>query len=186
VGSTVEAIMLKRVVPIHTKQDDPPATFTGWASTYGNTDLAGDVVEPGAFAKTLRELGGRVPVLWQHKQAEPIGVGELRDTSTGLMIHGRLTLGVRRADEAHALLKAGALRGLSIGYEVVSDYVKDGVRRLREIRLWEVSVVTIPANPLATVGDVKRGGAPFSDPLARGLSEFYEYMAAECRRMRLR
>lgn len=130
-------------------------TFSGFASVYGNEDLGGDIVEPGAFTKTINDRGGEVPLLWQHNPREPIGVGKLTDSAKGLEIHGQLILSVARAKEAYDLLKNRVIKGLSIGYDTVRDEIKDKRRLLKELKLWEVSVVTFPMNELANVQSVK-------------------------------
>jgi hypothetical protein len=130
-------------------------TFVGLASVYGNEDLGGDIVVPGAFQKTLQDRGGEVPLLWQHNMREPIGIGKLADTPKGLEIQGKLVLSVARAKEAYDLLKNRVIKGLSIGYDTVRDEIKDKKRLLKELKLWEVSVVTFPMNELANVQSVK-------------------------------
>ena len=93
--------------------------FEGLASTFGNRDMVGDVVEPGAFAATIARPG-RIKMLWQHDARAPIGVWEdIRETAAGLEVKGRLVLQVQRAREALALLKAGAVDALSIGFSVM-------------------------------------------------------------------
>lgn len=135
--------------------------FSGFAAVYGNMDSGGDIIEPGAFKRSIRQRK-RVPVLWQHLSREPIGVSvELEETEQGLKTRGRLVLSVQRAKEAHELLKARALDGLSIGYGTVkAEILRDDQgtflgRRLKELKLWEYSLVTFPMNELALVGDVK-------------------------------
>lgn len=128
---------------------------TGLAAVYGNVDRVDDVIVPGAFTKTLRENGGRVPLLYQHRQDQPIGACTLQDTSAGLALTGKLVLEVPEALKAWQLMKAGVLKSFSIGYDVVRSSPRGGVRVLEELKLWEVSVVTIPANPLAAVTSVK-------------------------------
>ena len=131
-------------------------SFTGMASVYGNKDLGGDVVEPGAFAKTLSEKGGQVPILWQHDPSEPIGMGALTDSADGLQISGDLAIDSSPvAQKAYGLLKRGILKGLSIGYDTVRSDVKNGFRYLKELKLWEVSIVTFPMNEMATVFGIK-------------------------------
>jgi len=127
--------------------------FEGIASVYGNVDSYGDIVEPGAFTKTLSGRGSNVPILWQHNAALPIGSGEVYETSKGLAIRGRILDTVTQGREALALLRAGAVKGLSIGYRTIKDEwdVVRKTRRLVEVKLYEVSVVTFPANELATV-----------------------------------
>jgi HK97 family phage prohead protease len=134
--------------------------FEGYASVFGNVDSYGDVVEPGAFKKTIRESKGQVPILWQHDPYEPIGISlELEEDVKGLHALGQLVLDVRRGAEARALMKAKAITGLSIGYQTIkwigdeTDALVD--RRLKELKLWEFSPVTFPANQLAQVGNVK-------------------------------
>jgi len=129
-------------------------TFTGVASMYGNLDLGGDIVEKGAFTKTLQEKT-TVPILWCHKTDMPIGIGELQDTESGLIINGKLNLEVEKAKEAYALIKQGAIKGLSIGYDVVKQKYEKGVRLLKELKLWEVSIVTFPMNTESTIIAVK-------------------------------
>jgi len=139
------------------KSLDEQGRFSGLASVYGNVDLGGDVVEPGAFSRTLKARGSEVPILYQHNMREPIGLGKLTDTPSGLQIDGKLVLSVARAKEAYDLMREKVLKGLSIGYDVVrsgSD-LKSGARRLLELKLFEVSLVTLPMNELAIVSMVK-------------------------------
>ncbi|MDJ1017902.1 MAG: HK97 family phage prohead protease [Paracoccaceae bacterium] len=121
----------------------------GYASVFGRVDRGGDVVEPGAYAASLKVLGHagrRVKMLWQHDPAEPIGVwDEVREDSAGLFVKGRLLTDVVRAREAAALLGAGAIDGLA-----ARD--ASGRRHLHELELWEVSLVTFPMLPEARVG----------------------------------
>lgn len=130
--------------------------FTGYGSVFGVTDLGLDVIEKGAFRKTLKER--KPKLLWQHKMHEPIGVfKEIKEDRNGLFVHGLLNMEVQRAKEAHSLMRQGALDGLSIGYTAVRDeYEREtGIRRLKEVKLYEVSLVTFPMNEEATVSAVK-------------------------------
>lgn len=129
--------------------------FSGLLSVYGVVDEGKDIVERGAFTKTISEHGGKVPMLWQHDPRQPIGMLSMRDTETALEVEGRLTMGVAKAREAYALMKDGVVRGLSIGYRAVKDEMDGAFRRLKEIRLYEGSVVTFPMNTLATITTVK-------------------------------
>lgn len=153
----------------------------GYASLFGAPDQGGDVVEAGAYGASLSALkrdGRRVKMLWQHDPAEPIGVwDEVREDAKGLFVKGRLLTDVARAREAAALIAAGAIDGLSIGYRTVKA-VKDGkgLRRLSELELWEVSLVTFPMLPQARVG--AKGEDPES-ALMRDLAETLD----EARRM---
>ena len=122
--------------------------FEGDASLFGVADGAGDVMAPGAFAKSLRTRGlERIRMLYQHFAHEPIGVWEeIREDARGLYVRGRLTTDIERGRDVLALLKDGALNGLSIGFKTQRarrDAAK-GTRVLIEVELWEVSVVTFP------------------------------------------
>lgn len=132
--------------------------FAGYASVFDNMDSQRDVMRRGAFRASLKQRQYPVQLLWQHQWENPIGViTEIFEDTQGLYVEGRLLLEVARAKEAHALLKAGAMRGLSIGYTVkrARRDADSGVRELLEVALWEVSLVTMPANEAAQVTVVK-------------------------------
>ena len=122
--------------------------FEGYASLFGVADSAGDVVQAGAFAQSLRARGpAKVRMLYQHFAHEPIGVWQIiREDARGLYVRGRLVTDTQRGRECLALLGEGALNGLSIGFRTVRArrYPKTGLRALLEIELWEISVVTFP------------------------------------------
>lgn len=152
------------------------SVIEGYASLFGAEDRGGDVVEHGAYAVSLKALetaGRRVRMLWQHDPAEPIGVwDEVREDGKGLHVKGRLLPDVARAREAAALLEAGAIEGLSIGYRTKrSRKDEKGRRRLLELELWEVSLVTFPMLPDARVG--AKGQSP-EDDLMRDLAAVIE------------
>lgn len=133
--------------------------FQGYASLFGKVDLGNDMVERGAFSRSLRVRGaGGIRMLFQHDPAEPIGAwSELREDERGLFVRGRLAPGVARAREVLSLMRGQALDGLSIGFRTVRAR-KDagsGVRRILEADLWEISVVTFPMLPDARVTAVK-------------------------------
>ncbi|MEZ5913090.1 MAG: HK97 family phage prohead protease [Paracoccaceae bacterium] len=128
----------------------------GYASVFGRRDQGGDVVQTGAYAKSLASLaakGRRVKMLWQHDPNEPIGIwDEVREDAHGLFVKGRLLPEVGRGREAMALIGAGAIDGLSIGYRTVkAEKDSKGQRLLSELELWEVSLVTFPMLPEARV-----------------------------------
>ncbi len=145
-------------------------TVSGYASLFGTPDQGGDVVQPGAYGASLARLsaaGGRVRMLWQHDPAQPIGVwDEVREDARGLWVKGRILPEVARGREAAALIAAGAIDGLSIGYRT-RRAVKDdrGRRLLSELELWEVSLVTFPMLPEARVAakGEDHGRAAFGD-----------------------
>lgn len=128
----------------------------GYASLFGKRDQGGDVVQKGAYAASLKRLtaaGRAVKMLWQHDPAQPIGVwDEVREDVTGLWVKGRILTEVEKGREAAALLTAGAIDGLSIGYRTVkAERDGKGQRLLSELELWEVSLVTFPMLPEARV-----------------------------------
>lgn len=123
--------------------------ISGYASVFGLPDQGGDVVLPGAYAGSLAVLsrrGAGVKMLWQHDPAQPIGIwDEVVEDAHGLRVAGRFLPDVARAREAAALIAAGAVDGLSIGYRTKrSSKDGQGRRLLAEVELWEVSLVTFP------------------------------------------
>ena len=122
--------------------------FEGYASLFGVPDSSGDIVAPGAFANSLRLRGTRrVRLLYQHFAHEPIGVWEvIREDATGLYVKGRIVTELERGRDVLALLREGALDGLSIGFRTkrARRDVASGTRTLLEVELWEVSIVTFP------------------------------------------
>jgi len=137
-------------------------SFSGYASLFGAVDLGRDVIEPGAFAASLKRRGaGDVRMLYQHDPDQPIGRWmSIREDQRGLHVEGKLALGVVRAREVHELMKSGALDGLSIGFQTLRarTEAKAGVRRILSADLWEISVVTFPMQPGARVTAVKAAG----------------------------
>lgn len=140
---------------------DDAGQFSGYASTFGGPpDAYGDIIAPGAFTKSLKahQAEGTAPaLLWAHDQSQPIGVWrELAEDGDGLRVTGRLTLEVEKAREAHALMKSGAL-ALSIGFLVPDGGARQSgqVRELREVDLFEISTVALPANRKARISEVK-------------------------------
>ena len=143
------------------------SVIEGYASLFGQVDQGSDVVQRGAYQSSLDGLvkaGQRVKMLWQHDPAQPIGVwDEVREDERGLWVKGRLLETTHKGREAAALIEAGAIDGLSIGYRTVRSAKDDkGRRLLSELELWEVSLVTFPMLPSARVaakGDGQGGDA---------------------------
>jgi HK97 family phage prohead protease len=131
--------------------------ISGYASLFGAVDQGGDVVEAGAYAASLKTLAAskrNIKMLWQHEPGHPIGVwDEVREDARGLFVKGRILNSVEKGREAAALIAAGAIDGLSIGYRTVrATKNSKGQRLLSELELWEVSLVTFPMLPSARVG----------------------------------
>lgn len=133
--------------------------FEGHGSTFGNVDLGGDIMARGAFKRSLREhkRAGTMPaMLWMHDPAQVIGKwDDMREDDDGLKVRGTLAP-TQLGAEVGSLLKMEAVRGLSVGYRTVdAEWRDDGIRVIKEVDLWEVSVVTFAMNPLAKVEAVK-------------------------------
>lgn len=138
------------------REPDQDGIFEGYASVFNVVDQGMDVVERGAFRKSLGTR--RVKMLWQHDQSQPIGVWDvIEEDERGLYVRGRLLKEIEKGREAMALLKAGAIDSMSIGYRTIESAPEgDGmVRRLKEIDLYEISLVTFPMLPDAKVTAVK-------------------------------
>ncbi len=164
----------------------PVGVIKGLASTFGNIDKTDDIVEPGAFTKTLKEHKKRhdrpIRMLFMHDRAEVIGgfpIDKVKETAKGLQVEGHINLDVQKGAEAFSLAKMGVLSDLSIGFipvKVKLDEPKPGqffgTRHLKEIDLREISIVDEPANPKATITDVKKAAPKLNKhlkELAEGL-----------------
>lgn len=146
--------MERRDFNLKIKSIDDQGTFTGMASVYGNVDLGGDVVDAGAFSRTLSP-GKTFPVLWQHKTDEPIGSCKVIDSRDGLQVSGTLLMSDPTAQKAYKFMREGIIKGMSIGYDTVQSSYDGDVRHLTELKLWEISIVTFPMNESAVVTGVK-------------------------------
>ena len=134
-------------------------SFHGYASVFGRVDLGRDVVERGAFKKSLERRGPEgIRMLFQHDPAQPIGSwSQIREDDRGLFVVGKLATGVAKARDVLELMRGRALDGLSVGFRTIQS-VKDartGVRHIRKADLWEISVVTFPMQPEARIENVK-------------------------------
>ena len=139
------------------------SVIEGYASLFDTSDRGGDIVCKGAYERSLETnatSGRRIKMLWQHDPAQPIGVwDEIREDNRGLWVKGRLLNGVERGREACALIEAGAIEGLSIGYRTIRASKNDqGQRLLKEVELWEVSLVTFPMLPQARLDASRKSG----------------------------
>ncbi|MFN3626695.1 HK97 family phage prohead protease [Parvibaculum sp.] len=175
----------RKAARFEAKAVKPDGSFEGYASLFGAEDLGRDVVMPGAFRKSLAKRGPRgVKLLYQHDPNEVIGTWEeIREDERGLFVRGQLLADVARAREVLALMRAGAVDGLSIGYHVVKAGTDraSGTRRLIEVDLWEISVVTFPMLPAARVSAVKRGTRPTTREFERWLMRDAGFSRMEAR-----
>lgn len=142
---------------------DENGMIRGFASTFGNVDFGFDVVDKGAFVKSIKESKGLWPILADHDPSKQIGWNmRAEENEKGLYVEGQLDLNVQSAREKFSLIKGavktGAKMGLSIGYTTIKaepDRENPRVRRLKELKLWEYSVVTFPMNPEASITGAK-------------------------------
>lgn len=142
---------------------DSSGTIRGYASTFGNVDLGMDVVDKGAFKKSIKESSAKWPILADHNPSKQIGWNfRAEEDENGLYVEGKLDLNVQDAREKYSLAKTamelGAKMGLSIGYMVVKaepDREKPMIRHLKELKLFEYSIVTFPMNTEAMITSAK-------------------------------
>ena len=139
---------------LEVRAEGDEGVIEGYGSVFNNEDSYGDIVEAGSFMASLQK---RMPkMLWQHRMDTPIGKwDEVKEDGAGLRMKGRIAMGTTKGREAYELIKMGAMDGLSIGFRTIRDQVEGNIRRLKEIDLYEVSLVTMPANGLATITGVK-------------------------------
>lgn len=133
--------------------------FDGHGSIFGNVDLGGDIILPGAFKRTLaqhKKAGDLPQMFWMHQMDRVPGKWlDMKEDDEGLAVKGVLAE-TDLGDEMHVLLGMKAVRGLSIGYQTIDmDFDSDGNRLLKEVELWEVSIVSLPMNPMAQIAHAK-------------------------------
>lgn len=156
---------------------DADGVFEGYASLFGVADLGKDVVMPGAFADSLKKReASAVRLLWQHDPATPIGRWlSIEEDRRGLRVRGKLNLAVERARDIHALMREGAVDGLSIGFRVERARAErpTGLRRLEKLDLWEISIVTFPMLPGARVDSVKEHAPNLASAIRRSAARLF-------------
>lgn len=160
--------------PCEIKMDGDGNSVEGWASVFDIKDQGGDTVTRGAYGESLarmQQAGRSIKMLWQHDPSQPIGVwDEVRETSAGLYVKGRILPEVEKGREAVALIRAGALDGLSIGYRTIdAERMPGGGRKLTKLDLWEVSLVTFPMQREARTTSIK--GEPRPADIERALRD---------------
>jgi len=145
--------------PFELKEIDEQGVFSGYLSTY-DVDECNDQVVPGAFRKTLSEWRKKkvpIPLLWMHDSHEPVGhYTNAEEDEKGLFVNGKLLLELNRARDSYVLMKNKVIHSMSIGYKSFNDKVVDGINKLKEIRLYEGSLVLWPMNGQAIVTGVKK------------------------------
>lgn len=151
----------KKAIAVSLDQVDEKGLFEGYACLFGREDLGRDIIRSGAFRQCLakRNVSG-IKLLYQHDPAQPIGHWlTIREDAKGLFVRGQLALDVEKAREVHAMMQAGILDGLSIGFRTIKGRKdpKSGARHLLALDLWEISVVTFPMQPDARISSVKSG-----------------------------
>lgn len=171
----MKTISGKKDVSFELKQLNDDGTFSGYASVFGVEDQGQDIVMKGAFTASIADMKSKnrtLPMLWSHDSSTPIGgYSELKEDDYGLFCQGAFTPGVAKAAETHALMKAGVVTGLSIGFQS-QDYEYDtetNIRKLIKVKLFEISPVTFPMLDIARVSDVK---SLFAELDERELEEF--------------
>jgi len=146
--------MEEKTYPFEIKAVTEEGTFEGYAAIFDIPDALGEVIQKGAFGKTLKE-GKNRPLLWYHDARNPLGTADLEVDEKGLKVKGEFDLNVQAAREKHSLMKKKAIRGLSFGFKTIKDIWDGTTRILKEIKLFEISPVTFQAHPDALVTDVK-------------------------------
>lgn len=154
--------METKLLSLEVKADEEGA-IEGYGSVFDVVDNGNDIVAPGAFSNSIRS-GRKIKMLLQHSASDVIGVwDEVSEDDKGLRVKGRILRQISKGAEAHELLKAGAIDGLSIGYRTVKGMDRQGRRVIMQADLWEVSLVTFPMNEMARIDSVKSGDISESD-----------------------
>jgi len=144
----------EKTFPFEIKSLTEEGQFEGYAAIFNKPDMYGEIIEKGAFTKTLKEKS-QFPVLWYHDPRNPVGIAEAEVDQKGLKVLGQMTLEVQMAKEKLALMKQKVIRGLSIGYRTITDTWEKRVRHLKEIKLYEISLATFQVHPKALIRAVK-------------------------------
>ena len=146
--------MEEKTYPFEVKSLNEEGVFEGHAAIFNTPDLLNEIVEPKAFAKSTKE-NKVFPLLWYHDPRIPLGIARVEPDEKGLKVNGEFDLNVQAAREKHSLMKKKAIRGLSFGFNTIKDTWKDGMRYLKEVKLFEISPCTFQAHPDALVMNVK-------------------------------
>ena len=144
----------EKTFPFEVKSLTEAGSFEGYAAIFNKPDSMNEIVEPGAFTKSLKEGSSR-PLLWYHDVRQPLGLVELTVDKKGLKVEGQLELEIKAAYEKYLMLKKKIIRGMSFGFKTIKDSWEGKFRRLNEVKLWEVSLATFQMHPKAVVTAVK-------------------------------
>lgn len=149
------------IANVELKLNNDGRTFEGYASVFNGVDSYGDTILPGAYKEILSERKNPIKMFFNHNSYQlPIGKWEdIAEDSKGLHVKGKLTPGLALSEDVYAALKDGTLDGLSIGYSMVGgkySIPEEGKRIIEKIgKLYEISVVTFPADKAAVISGVK-------------------------------
>ena len=165
-----------RAYRLDVRETGDTGTFTGYASVFGNVDSYGTVVDPGAYKKTLKDQGGEIPLVYFHIPERPVGMVAAKEDAHGLLVEGEIDLGIPDGQLVYSGLRRGYIDRMSVGFNVITEAVREQIPHYKEIRLWEVSLVTrnFAANDQALVTDVRaacRGLQRVNDVIKRGAAE---------------
>ena len=140
--------------PLEVESLSDNGIFYGYAGIFNTIDNQQDVIIKGAFTENINK---DIKILWQHNPLYPIGkILNMIEDEKGLFIKGKLITSIKKGFEAYMLVKEGIINGLSIGYKPIVYHISNrGIRKLKKISLWEISLVTFPANNNATITYVK-------------------------------
>ena len=148
--------------PLEIKALDEAGKFEGYGAVFGNRDLDGDIIEPGAFVQVQTTKDGKLRIAYMHDLGRIIAKADFRQDSKGLFISGQLNMGVSYAKDAYELMRDGSMDGFSVGFDVLpggQEYKTDSdgttTRHITKARLWETSLVTYGANPEALMTEIK-------------------------------
>jgi len=146
----------EKTFPFEIKSLTEEGTFEGYAAIFGTKDQLDppEIVEPGAFKKSLSEIKV-YPITWYHDVRNILGISYPEEDAKGLKVKGDLNMEIQSAKEKYALMKQKAIRGLSIGFKTMREKWENGIRRILEIKLYEIALVTFPAHPKALISSVK-------------------------------
>ncbi len=163
--------------------DEEKGIVKGLGSVFGNVDSDGDIIEKGAYTKTIKENRSRIKYLYQHRLDQPVGtMKELNETNEGLEFVAQIALKTRLGQDVFEMIKAGVLTENSVGFATVKQQFNkaESVNYIKEVKLYEISAVTLAANPLAFINEVKAkdGMDSKEEVLNKYLTERFEALEA--------